>query len=97
MPACAESYGFDSKKRCNASVTSAGCSCTIQWVAPGDGVALLNRLKLEGQATAADVVDAARTIQGKVKEAWGIRMVPEPVFAGFAADDVLPEGALRAR
>ena len=50
-----------------------------------------------GTATAADVVDAARTIQGKVKEAWGIRMVPEPVFAGFAADDVLPEGALRAR
>lgn len=32
------------------------CDCTIQWVAPGDGVALLNRLKLEGQATAADVV-----------------------------------------
>ncbi|MCB1435025.1 MAG: thiamine ABC transporter substrate-binding protein, partial [Alphaproteobacteria bacterium] len=24
------------------------CDCTIEWVAPGDGVALLNRLKLEG-------------------------------------------------
>ena len=24
------------------------CDCTIEWVAPGDGVAVLNRLKLEG-------------------------------------------------
>ncbi len=32
------------------------CGCTVEWVAPGDGVALLNRLKLEGQNTTADVV-----------------------------------------
>lgn len=32
------------------------CDCTIEWVAPGDGVALLNRLKLEGRNTKADVV-----------------------------------------
>jgi len=32
------------------------CDCTVEWVAPGDGVALLNRLKLEGQNTKADVV-----------------------------------------
>lgn len=32
------------------------CNCTIEWVAPGDGVAVLNRLKLEGSATRADVV-----------------------------------------
>jgi thiamine transport system substrate-binding protein len=32
------------------------CNCTINWVAPGDGVALLNRLKLEGKSTKADVV-----------------------------------------
>jgi thiamine transport system substrate-binding protein len=32
------------------------CDCTIDWVAPGDGVALLNRLKLEGKNTKADVV-----------------------------------------
>jgi thiamine transport system substrate-binding protein len=32
------------------------CDCTVEWVAPGDGVALLNRLKLEGQNTRADVV-----------------------------------------
>jgi thiamine transport system substrate-binding protein len=32
------------------------CDCTVEWVAPGDGVALLNRLKLEGKNTQADVV-----------------------------------------
>ena len=32
------------------------CDCVIAWVAPGDGVAVLNRLKLEGAATKADVV-----------------------------------------
>jgi thiamine transport system substrate-binding protein len=32
------------------------CDCTIEWVAPGDGVAMLNRLKLEGANTKADVV-----------------------------------------
>ena len=25
------------------------CDCTIEWVAPGDAVAMLNRLKLEGK------------------------------------------------
>jgi thiamine transport system substrate-binding protein len=32
------------------------CGCTLEWVAPGDGVAMLNRLKLEGGNTGADVV-----------------------------------------
>jgi thiamine transport system substrate-binding protein len=32
------------------------CDCEINWVALGDGVALLNRLKLEGKDTKADVV-----------------------------------------
>lgn len=32
------------------------CNCIIDWVGLGDGVALLNRLKLEGSATKADVV-----------------------------------------
>ncbi len=32
------------------------CDCTIEWVALGDGVAVLNRLKLEGANTKADVV-----------------------------------------
>ena len=32
------------------------CDCSIDWVALGDGVAVLNRLKLEGANTKADVV-----------------------------------------
>jgi thiamine transport system substrate-binding protein len=32
------------------------CDCEINWVALGDGVAMLNRLKLEGKDTKADVV-----------------------------------------
>ncbi len=32
------------------------CACAIEWIAPGDGVAVLNRLKLEGKNTKADVV-----------------------------------------
>lgn len=32
------------------------CSCSIEWVALGDGVAMLNRLKLEGTNSKADVV-----------------------------------------
>jgi thiamine transport system substrate-binding protein len=44
------------------------CDCTIEWVAPGDGVAVLNRLKLEGKATKADVVlglDTSLTAEAK--------------------------------
>lgn len=32
------------------------CACTVEWVGLGDGVAMLNRLKLEGKDTKADVV-----------------------------------------
>jgi thiamine transport system substrate-binding protein len=32
------------------------CDCTLNWLGIADGVALLNRLKLEGDATEADVV-----------------------------------------
>jgi thiamine transport system substrate-binding protein len=32
------------------------CDCTIEWVGIADGVAMLNRLKLEGDGTKADVV-----------------------------------------
>ncbi|MCP4317319.1 MAG: thiamine ABC transporter substrate binding subunit [Hyphomicrobiales bacterium] len=34
----------------------AQCDCTVKWVGIADGVALLNRLKLEGENTKADVV-----------------------------------------
>ncbi len=32
------------------------CACTVEWVGVADGVAMLNRLKLEGASTKADVV-----------------------------------------
>lgn len=32
------------------------CGCTVEWVALADGVAMLNRLKLEGKNTKADIV-----------------------------------------
>lgn len=34
----------------------AECDCTLNWVGVADGVALLNRLKLEGTGTSADIV-----------------------------------------
>ena len=34
----------------------AECGCTLKWVGAEDGVALLNRLKLEGAGTRADIV-----------------------------------------
>jgi thiamine transport system substrate-binding protein len=34
----------------------AECACTLTWVTAGDGVALLNRMKLEGANSSADVV-----------------------------------------
>ena len=34
----------------------AECDCTLDWVGAADGVALLNRLKLEGGSTSADIV-----------------------------------------
>jgi thiamine transport system substrate-binding protein len=34
----------------------AECDCTLEWVGVADGVAMLNRLKLEGAASTADVV-----------------------------------------
>ena len=34
----------------------AQCDCTIEWVAPGDGIAVLNRLRFEGESTDADLI-----------------------------------------
>ncbi|CAN5460869.1 thiamine ABC transporter substrate binding subunit [soil metagenome] len=44
------------------------CACTLEFVSVTDGVAMLNRLKLEGSATAADVVlglDTNLTVEAK--------------------------------
>ncbi|WP_246191330.1 thiamine ABC transporter substrate binding subunit [Aureimonas leprariae] len=50
------------------------CGCDLQWVGLGDGVAILNRLKLEGAATKADVA------LGMTAE-----LVPEMKRTGFFA------------
>jgi len=50
------------------------CDCTVDWVALGDGVAMLNRLKLEGAATKADVVlglDTNLTAEAKATGLFG--------------------------
>ena len=43
-------------------------------------LALTNR----GGATAADIVELAKTVQDGVERAFGIRLVPEPVVIGMS-------------
>ena len=73
----------------------AECSCDLEWVAVADGVALLNRLKLEGEATRADVVlglDTSLVADGKATGLFAphgldaVRDVP----GGFADDTFVP-------
>lgn len=45
-------------------------------------LALTNR----GGATAADIVALARDVRDGVRDAWGVTLVPEPVFVGLAWD-----------
>jgi UDP-N-acetylmuramate dehydrogenase len=45
-------------------------------------LALVNK----GGATAEDVLDLAREIRGRVHDRFGIKLIPEPVFMGFAAE-----------
>ena len=50
------------------------CDCTLEWVGLGDGVAALNRLKLEGANTKADVVlglDTSLTAEAKATGFFG--------------------------
>jgi thiamine transport system substrate-binding protein len=50
------------------------CDCTVEWVGTVDGVALLNRLKLEGKDTKADVVlglDTNLTAEAKATGMFG--------------------------
>jgi thiamine transport system substrate-binding protein len=50
------------------------CDCTVEWVAIADGVAMLNRLKLEGATTKADVVlglDTNLTAEAKATGLFG--------------------------
>lgn len=48
------------------------CDCTVEWVGLGDGVAALNRLKLEGANTKADVVLGLDTSLTAEAEATGL-------------------------
>jgi UDP-N-acetylmuramate dehydrogenase len=49
-------------------------------------LALTNR----GRGTTAQLVALAREIAGGVREAFGVGLVPEPVFVGHAWEDVAP-------
>ena len=51
------------------------CECTVEWVGIQDGVAMLNRLKLEGASTSADVVlglDTNLTAEAKATGLFGL-------------------------
>lgn len=72
------------------------CGCTVNYVTAGDGVALLNKLKLEGAATKADVVlglDTNLTAEAKATKLFGPHKVNAPattVPGGWADDTFLP-------
>ena len=73
----------------------AACECDLEWVAVADGVALLNRLKLEGEATRADVVlglDTSLVADAKATGLFaphGVPALPE-VPGGFSDDTFVP-------
>ena len=72
------------------------CGCTVEWVAVADGVAMLNRLKLEGASTKADVVlglDTNLTAEAKATGLFGphgadVGKVKVP--GGWSDDTFLP-------
>lgn len=52
-------------------------------------LAIINR----GGGTAVEVIDFAREIQGRVNDAFGVDLHPEPVFVGFSLDEMTGRGA----
>ncbi len=62
------------------------CQCTLNWVSVSDGVALLNRLKLEGKKTKADIVLGLDT--NLVKEARKTELF-EPIRIGLPESKVI--------
>ena len=72
------------------------CQCTLEWVAASDGVALLNRLKLEGTNSHADVVlglDTNLTAEARASglfEAHGITPTALAIPMPWADDQFLP-------
>ncbi len=74
----------------------ATCTCEVQWVAVADGVAMLNRLKLEGKDTTADVVlglDTNLTDEARTTGLFGLHGVDVTrahVPGGWQDDVFLP-------
>ncbi len=72
------------------------CVCTVEWVGIADGVAMLNRLKLEGASTKADVVlglDTNLTAEAKTTGLFGqhgIDASKTKVPGGWTDDTFLP-------
>ena len=72
------------------------CDCEVTYVALGDGVAVLNRLKLEGQDTKADVVlglDTNLTAEAKATGLFGkhgVDVAQSQVPGGWKDDTFLP-------
>ncbi len=72
------------------------CDCEVKWVALGDGVAVLNRLKLEGKDTKADVVlglDTNITAEAKdlgIFGKHGVDVTRAKVPGGWSDDTFLP-------
>lgn len=74
----------------------ATCDCTVNFVGVADGVALLTRLKLEGEATKADVVlglDTSLVAEAKATglfDAHGIDTAAVTVPGGYSDEDFVP-------
>jgi thiamine transport system substrate-binding protein len=72
------------------------CDCAIEWVGTADGVAMLNRIKLEGTSTTADVVlglDTNLTAEAKATNLFGKHGVDASktkVPGGWSDDTFLP-------
>lgn len=66
-----------------------------QTLAGGIGLSSKHILALvnQGGATASDVVEAAKRVQERVHQSWGILLHPEPIFVGFPESATLPESA----
>ena len=47
----------------------------------------------QGGGTSHDVVEAAKRVQERVHQTWGVVLHPEPIFVGFSGSTALPEGA----
>tara|TARA_R110002020_G_scaffold6689_1_gene28373 strand:+ start:220 stop:1230 length:1011 start_codon:yes stop_codon:yes gene_type:complete len=74
----------------------AECGCDLKWVGVADGVALLNRLKLEGEGSEASVVlglDTNLVAEAKATglfEAHGLDTAPVSVPGGYSDDVFIP-------